>query len=405
MRIRAFTPLRPPADKAHLVASLPYDVVTTDEARALAKDNPLSMLHVVRAEIDLPPNTDPHSDVVYDKAVENFKRLQREGALVREQGPCLYVYEQQMREHTQRGVVALCHVDDYDAGLIKKHEKTRPDKENDRTRLTSDLSANAGPVFLTYRDNAAVRELVANARRGAPVFEFTAPDGIRHAGWRIEGGSELTSAFGHVPAFYVADGHHRSASAARVARQRKAANPVHSGHEDYNWFLCVLFPASELKILPYNRLVHDLNGRTPQDLLSELGACCEVQESAPHSPAKPGQVSMYLARGWHTLTLEAPANADPVSRLDVQMLQQQVLGPLLGIDDPRTSERISFAGGIRGTDYLVKEVDAGRAAVAFSMFPTTVDQLMEIADAGQIMPPKSTWFEPKLRSGLFVHTF
>lgn len=405
MRIRAFTPLRPPADKAHLVASLPYDVVTADEARELAHGNPLSMLHVVRAEIDLAPDIDPHSDAVYAKAVENFKRLQSTGALVREQGPSLYVYQQQMGAHSQRGVVALCHVDDYDAGLIKKHEKTRPDKENDRTRLTSDLSANAGPVFLTYRDHKPVSDLVARVVQGKPDFDFTAPDGIKHTGWRLAGGDAIVAAFKAVPAFYVADGHHRSASAARVARMRRDANPGHTGNEDYNWFLCVMFPATELNILPYNRLVHDLNGRTPEDLLDALGACCEVQESAPPAPARAGQVSMYLARGWHTLTLEPAPGADPVSRLDVQMLQERVLAPLLGIGDPRTSERISFAGGIRGTDYLRKQVDAGKAAVAFSMFPVSVDQLMDIADAGQIMPPKSTWFEPKLRSGLFVHTF
>ncbi|MBX3460933.1 MAG: DUF1015 domain-containing protein [Planctomycetes bacterium] len=400
MRIRAFTPLRPPADKAHLVASLPYDVVTTDEARELARDNPLSMLHVVRAEIDFPEGTDPHSDAVYAKAVENFKRLQSTGALVRESGPSLYVYQQQMGAHIQRGVVALCHVDDYDAGLIKKHEKTRRDKEDDRTRLTSDLSANAGPVFLTYRDHKPVSELVAAIVQTKPDFDFTAPDGIRHTGWRVPGGGDLVAAFKAVPAFYVADGHHRSASAARVARMRRDANPGHTGNEDYNWFLCVMFPAGELNILPYNRLVHDLNGHSPQALIKATGA----KPGAQPSPGATGKVSMYVAGAWHTLTLEPAPDADPVSRLDVQMLQEQVLAPLLGIDDPRTSERISFAGGIRGTDYLRKQVDAGKAAVAFSMYPVSVNQLMDIADAGQIMPPKSTWFEPKLRSGLFVHT-
>lgn len=401
MRIRAFTPLRPPADKAHLVASLPYDVVTTDEARELARDNPLSMLHVVRAEIDLAPDVDPHSDAVYATAVANFKRLQSIGAFVRESGPSLYIYQQQMGAHVQRGVVALCHVDDYDAGLIKKHEKTRPDKENDRTRLTSDLSANAGPVFLTYRDHKPVSELVAGITKAAPDFDFTAPDGIKHTGWRVPGGDELVAAFKAVPAFYVADGHHRSASAARVARMRRDANPSHTGAEDYNWFLCVMFPAGELKILPYNRLVHDLNGHTPEALIKATGAI----PGAEPSPGATGKVSMYVAGAWHTLALEPAPDADPVSRLDVQMLQERVLAPLLGIDDPRTSERISFAGGIRGTDYLRKQVDSGKAAVAFSMHPVSVHQLMDIADAGQIMPPKSTWFEPKLRSGLFVHTF
>lgn len=404
MRIRSFTPLRPTPELAPRVASLPYDVVNTEEARELAAGNPLSMLHVVRAEIDLPPGTDPHSDAVYAKAVENFNNLQSQGALVREDGPSLYIYQQRMGAHVQRGVVGLCHVEDYNNGLIKKHEKTRPDKENDRTRLTGDLSANAGPVFLTYRDDAKISALVAEAMKAAPLFDFTAPDGIQHTAWRVAAPEALVQAFLPVPCFYVADGHHRSASAARVANARAKANPGHTGDEDYNWFLCVFFPGSELQILPYNRIVKDLNGREPEELLDELGFCCEISEYAPPAPKAPGQVSMYLAGRWHGLTLEAPAEADPVSRLDVEMLQQQVLGPLLGIDDPRTSERVEFAGGIRGTDYLKQQVDKHGGA-AFSMYPVTVQQLMDIADAGQIMPPKSTWFEPKLRSGLFVHTF
>ena len=404
MRIRAFTPLRPPADKAHLVASLPYDVVTTDEARELAAGNPLSMLHVVRAEIDLPPGTDVHSDAVYAKAVENFKRLQAEGALERETEPSVYIYQQRMGDHVQRGIVALCHADDYNAGLIKKHEKTRPDKENDRTRLTSDLSANAGPVFMTYRDSAEVTALVNFSVKSPPLYDFTAPDGIQHTAWMVPP-EAMTRAFAAVPAFYVADGHHRSASAARVAAERASANPNHTGDEDYNWFLCVMFPGSELKILPYNRLVHDLNGRSAEEFLSELGFCCELTENAPETPTKPGQVSMYIGGHWYGLTLEPPPDADPVARLDVEMLQQQVLSPLLGIDDPRTSERVTFAGGIRGTSYLKAQVDSAHAAVAFNLHPVTIQQLLEIADAGQIMPPKSTWFEPKLRSGLFIHTF
>jgi uncharacterized protein (DUF1015 family) len=393
------------------VASLPYDVVSTDEARELAGDNPLSMLHVVRAEIDLPPDTDPYSDAVYARAVENFRRLQSEGHLVRERSPCVYVYRQQLvapsdapeqstallRMHVQRGVVALCHVDDYDAGLIKKHERTRPDKENDRTRLTGALSANPGPVFLTYRNEARISGLVEGVAARPPLFDFTASDGIRHSGWRA--GDELVGAFADVPSFYVADGHHRAASAARVARERAAANPDHTGDEDYNWFLCVMFPASELQILPYNRVVHDLNGMTGDELVSAIGS----RQPAIGKPQAP-PVRMYLNGQWHDLEL-TPTAADPVSRLPVQMLQERVLAPLLGIDDPRTSDRITFVGGIRGDDYLRKQVDTGKGAVAFALPPVTVDQLMDIADAGQIMPPKSTWFEPKLRSGLFVHTF
>jgi uncharacterized protein (DUF1015 family) len=404
MRVRAFTPLRPTPEKASLVASLPYDVVSTEEARELAKGNPLSMLHVVRAEIDLPPDTNPYSDAVYAQAVANFRRLQDEGHLVREDGPSLYIYQQQMGEHVQRGVVGLCHADDYNAGLIKKHEKTRPDKENDRTRLTGDLSANAGPVFLTYRDNARVAELVSRAQHAAPLLDFVAHDGIRHTAWRVAGGEALVDAFKEVPAFYVADGHHRSASAARVAHERAKANPNHTGDEDYNWFLCVMFPAGELKILPYNRLILDLNGMTPQELLGQTKAvAAQTSASSPAAPS-PGIAATYLEGQWYEIALKPRAD-DPVSRLDVQMLQDQVLQPLLGIDDPRTSERIRFAGGIRGTRYLEQQVDSGHAAVAFSLAPVTINQLMDIADAGQIMPPKSTWFEPKLRSGLFIHTF
>lgn len=405
MRIRTFQGLRPTPELAPKVASLPYDVVNTEEARKLAEGNPLSMLHVVRAEIDLPDGTDPHSDAVYAKAVENFKRLQSEGALVREGEATLYVYQQRMGDHVQRGVVGLCHADDYGAGLIKRHEKTRPDKENDRTRLTSDLGANSGPVFLTYKDDKEVTAAVEAIIVDAPLFDFTAPDGIQHTVWRAQHADRLAAAFANVPALYVADGHHRTASAVRVANQRAKANPNHTGDEDYNWFLTVMFPGSELKILPYNRAVHDLNGRSAEEMLDEVGFTCEMTDDAAPTPTEPGHVSMYLNGKWHGLKLDAPAEADPVSRLDVQLLQEQILAPLFGIDDPRTSERIDFVGGIRGTDYLKKLVDNGKAGAAFSMYPVTVEQLMDIADAGQIMPPKSTWFEPKLRSGLFIHTF
>jgi uncharacterized protein (DUF1015 family) len=404
MRIRAFQGLVPlPAD-APEVACVPYDVVNAAEAAALAAGKPRSLLHVDRAEIDLPANTDPHSDAVYAKARENFLALQRDGALGRETGPCLYVYQQQMGAHRQRGLVAVCHVEDYDAELIKKHEKTRKDKEDDRTRLIDTLGANTGPVFLTYRDEASVTALVETKVKESPLHDFTAPDGIRHTVWRIAGGEDWIRAFGRVPVTYIADGHHRAASAARVARLRRERNPHHTGTEDYNWFLCVLFPASELKILPYNRIVFDLNGHAPADFLAKVKASFGLVENAPPSPAAVGQVSMYLDGKWHGLRCPVDAKADPVARLDVSVLQDKLLAPLLGIDDPRTSKRVDFVGGIRGPDELVKRVNA-EGGVAFSMYPVTLNQLMDIADAGQIMPPKSTWFEPKLRSGLFVHTF
>jgi uncharacterized protein (DUF1015 family) len=324
--------------------------------------------------------------------------------LLREAGPCLYLYQQQMGKHTQRGLVATCNVEDYDADLIKKHEKTRKDKEDDRTRLIDTLGADTGPVFLTYRDEAAVTTLVNALVKTKPQHDFVAPDGIRHTTWRIEGGAEWTRAFDKVPLSYIADGHHRAASAARVARLRRGRNPAHDGGEDYNGFLCVLFPASELKVLPYNRHVLDLNGLSPSAFLEKVKAVFGLEEGVPASPDATGKVSMYFEGKWRGLRCPRDANADPVSRLDVSVLQDKLLSPLLGIEDPRTSKRIDFVGGIRGTGELEQRVDA-QGGVAFSMFPVSVAELMAIADAGQIMPPKSTWFEPKLRSGLFVHTF
>ena len=404
MRIHPFQGLVPVPALAPEVACVPYDVVNTAEAAALAAGRPHSLLHVDRAEIGLPANTDPYSDAVYARARANFETLQRQGALVRETGPCLYVYQQRMGDHVQRGLVAGCHVEDYDRELIKKHEKTRKDKEDDRTRLIDTLSADTGPVFLTYRDDAAVTALVNAKTKEQPLHDFTAPDGIRHTVWRIAGGQEWVKAFGAVPVTYIADGHHRAASAARVARLRRERNPAHTGAEEYNWFLCVLFPASELKILPYNRIVLDLNGLTPAALLAKVKDLFGLVENANPSPARVGEVSKYLGGKWYGLRCVADAGADPVSRLDVSVLQDKLLGPVLGITDVRTSKRIDFVGGIRGTGELVKRVDS-EGGVAFSMYPVTLGQLMDIADAGQIMPPKSTWFEPKLRSGLFIHTF
>lgn len=383
---------------------MPYDVVNTAEAAALAAGKPDSLLHVDRAEIGLPPNTDPYSDIVYARARDNFLALQKKGVLVRETEPCLYVYQQQMGAHVQRGLIAGCHVDDYDRELIKKHEKTRRDKEDDRTKLIDTLSADTGPVFLTYRDHAPVTALVNAKTKEKPLHDFTAPDGIRHTVWRIAGGAEWVQAFAAVPVTYIADGHHRAASAARVARLRRERNSRHTGNEDYNWFLCVLFPSSELKILPYNRIVTDLNGLSPAELLAKVKTLFGLRENAAPSPAALGDVSMYLDGKWYGLRCVAEVSADPVSRLDVSVLQDKLLGPVLGIADVRTSKRIDFVGGIRGPGELVKRVDAD-GGVAFSMFPVTLTQLMDIADAGQIMPPKSTWFEPKLRSGLVVHTF
>ena len=405
MRIRSYRALRPRPELAAQIASVPYDVVNTAECRALVEGNPLSMLRVARADLEFPDDTDPHSDAVYARAKENFQKLIAAGHLVREAAPSLYIYQQQMGDHVQTGVAALCHVDDYDNNLIKKHEKTRKDKEDDRVRHTGTLSANPGPVFLTYRDQPAIDALVAAATATAPLFSFTAHDGIRHTVWCIAAPESLVAAFKQVPCAYIADGHHRAASAARVARERRAANTAHTGDEDYNWFLTVLFPAKQLRILPYNRLVLELQGRSARQLLGELGRVGAVTPATAPAPAAPGSVHLFIEGQWHALALNPPQGADPVSRLDVSLLQDKVLDPLLGIDDPRTSKRIDFVGGIRGTKYLEDAVNGGRAAIAFSMHAVTIDQLMDISDAGQIMPPKSTWFEPKLRDGLFMHQF
>ena len=405
MRIRAFQGLRPQPELAAQVASLPYDVVNTAEAKALADGNPFSFLHVVRAEIDLPEGTDLYSAPVYAKARENLDKLQADQALVRESGPCMYIYEQEMDGHVQRGLVSVCHIEDYENDLIKKHEKTRPAKEDDRTMLNKTLDAHPGPVFLTYRDDPKVDQLVEAVISGDPFINFVAPDGVRHTIWRVEGGGEFAAAFADIPLTYVADGHHRSASAARVGAERRAANPDHTGEEDYNWFLAVNFPASQLKVLPYNRLVFDLNGHTAGSFLAAVREVAEVTESVDPNPSKIGDVSMFFDGMWYGLTFPTDPNADPISRLDVSKLQDKILDPILAIGDPRTSERIDFIGGIRGTAELEKRVNNGDGPVAFSMYPVTVEQLMDIADVDAIMPPKSTWFEPKLRSGLFVNTF
>lgn len=405
MRIRAFQGLRPNPEVASEVASLPYDVVSTDEARALAEGNPKSFLRVVRAEITLPADTDPYSDTVYEKAKANLESLQEQNALVRESEPSLYVYQQEMNGHAQKGLVCVCHIEDYENNIIKKHEKTRKQKEDDRTALNRTLSAHPGPVFLTYREEAEIDAVVEKTCQQAPLFDFTAPDGVKHAVWKIEGGQELVDAFAKIPVSYVADGHHRSASAARVGKERRDANPNHTGEEDYNWFLAVLFPQNQLKVLPYNRLVFDLNGLSSEAFLEKVKSICEVTEGASPEPDAVGKMAMYLDGKWYGLSFPIDANADPISKLDVSRLQNNILAPFLGIDDPRVSNRIDFIGGIRGTAELEKRVGETPGSVAFSMYPVTVEQLMDIADADEIMPPKSTWFEPKLRSGLFVHTF
>ena len=406
MRVQAFQGLVPAADQVEQVASVPYDVVDRAEAAALAAGNPHSFLHVLRAEIDLPGESDVYSDAVYAKSVENFQKLQDDGVLVRETAPSVYLYRQTMGNHSQIGIALTCHIDDYGEDIIRKHEKTRQAKEDDRTRVVNDLSANPGPVFLTYRENTEIDALVEKITTSdVPVYDFVAPDGVGHTIWKVEGGEDFVNLFGQIPLGYVADGHHRSASAYRVGTQRRAENPNHDGTENYNFFLSVLFPANQLKILAYNRAVNSLNGHSADELIAKIAeAGFEVTETEVKEPTSPRNLSMYLAGKWHAISWPEDPAADPVSSLDVSVLQERILAPFLAVEDPRFSNNIEFIGGIRGTSELEEKVDDGRAAVAFSMYPVTCDQLMAIADAGQIMPPKSTWFEPKLRSGLFVHT-
>lgn len=382
--------------------------MTRAEAFRLAEGNPYSFLHVGRSDIDLPPETDPHDPAVYEAARTALDRFRRDGTLVRDAEPSLYVYELTWRDRVQRGVVGCVHIDDYASDVIRKHERTRPDKEDDRTRHVLTLDAHAEPVFLTYPADGTVDALVERAVRTEPVYDFTADDDVRHRVWSTDDPAAVVSAFEAIPVAYVADGHHRSASAWRAGTERRAANPAHTGSEPYNWFLAVLFPADQVSILPYNRVVRDLGGATPaqvRERLASLGRFDPVPPDAA-APAHSGQFGIYLEGQWHRLTLtpDPTRSDDPVASLDAAMLQERVLGPVLGIGDPRTDPRIDFVGGIRGTADLSRRVDEGEAALAVAMAPVTVEQLMAIADRGGIMPPKSTWFEPKLRSGLFVHT-
>ena len=405
--IRAFQAQRPPRETAAQVAAVPYDVVSTAEARQLAAGNPLSFLHVSRPEIDLPDGTDVYSDSVYDKARVNFEKLKAAAPLSVEETPSLYVYRLRMGEHQQTGIAACCSIDDYDADIVRKHERTRKDKEDDRTRHMVTIRAQTGPVFVTYRGRTQIDEIVARAQTEEPLFEFTAPDGIAHAIWRV-GEAEaqrLIEEFNAVPLIYIADGHHRAASAARARAELQAANPAHTGQEEYNFFLTVLFPADQLRILPYNRVVKDLNGKTPAQFLKEVSTQFEVSDAASPSPLQKSEICMYLAGKWHSLKLPVGTTTpiDPISSLDVSALQERVLDPLLGISDLRTDKRIDFVGGVRGTNALEELVNDGQAAAAFSMYPVTIEELMAISDAREIMPPKSTWFEPKLRDGLLSH--
>jgi uncharacterized protein (DUF1015 family) len=407
--IYPFRALRPPRDKVQEVAAVPYDVVNTDEARALAEGNPLSFLHVSRPEIDLPAGTGLYSDEVYAKARENFDRLKRECPLETEAAPSLYLYRLVMGEHTQTGVAACFSVDEYDRDLIRKHERTRPDKENDRTRHLLELQAQTGPVFLTYRADRRIDALVEAETHEEPLYDFTARDGVRHTLWRAGRPEQLARCFAEVPLLYIADGHHRAASASRARAALREKNPNHTGREEYNRFLAVVFPDDQMQILPYHRVVKDLNGRSPEEFLAAVKGRFDVTDNAnPRGPARAGHWHMYLAGKWYGLNLRdgdsAARSDDPTSALDVSLLQENLLAPVLGVTDPRTDKRIDFVGGIRGTQELERLVDEGRAAVAFALYPTSIEDLLRVSDSGGVMPPKSTWFEPKLRDGILIHT-
>jgi uncharacterized protein (DUF1015 family) len=409
MRFHRFASLLPAPGLAPVVASPPYDVVNRQEARELAEGNPQSFLHVGRSDIDLPDTVDQYDPQIYSGAREALARLVSSGTLVRDPVPSIYLYRLIMGGRAQVGVVGCVHIDDYEQDIIKKHERTRPDKEDDRTRHVLSLEANAEPVFLTFRDESrtsgGLDSLMAGDMGRAPIFDFESVDGVRHTGWRVEQPTQYEEAFAGIPSAYVADGHHRCASAWRAGKELRAKNPGHTGDEEYNWFLAVLFPAAQLQILPYNRLVRDLAGLTPSEFRQRLARVGRITANGPSTPLRPGDVAVFMESSWNTLELTRVPDQgpDPLARLDASLLQNLVLGPILQIGDPRTDKRIDFVGGIRGTEVLEQRVNSGEMAAAFSLFPTSMDQLLAVADAGLMMPPKSTWFEPKLRSGLFVH--
>ncbi len=407
-QILPFNGLLPTPEKAAQVAAVPYDVVNSEEAAVLAEGNPLSFLRVSRPEIEMEAGIDLHCDAVYAKAAANFQRLCKEAPLKVDPEKHLYIYRLKMGDHVQTGIVGAVSAEEYAKGIIKKHEKTRKDKEDDRTRHVMTLRSHTGPAFLTYRDDHEINVMIDELTKADPYFCFTAPDGIVHTLWRVDAkkSQELSKLFARVPYLYIADGHHRSAAAARTAAECAPKNKDHNGSEDYNYFLAVTFPQSQLRILPYNRTVKSLNGLTKSEFFDKVGlhfSIIPTQEQCPHNP---GEFCMYIGKEWFLVRPKFdPAARSVIGRLDVSVLQDDILGPILGIDDPRTSKDIDFIGGIRGTAELIKLVDSGKYAVAFSMYPTTLDQLMDIADAGEIMPPKSTWFEPKLRDGVVSHNF
>lgn len=410
--IKPFKALRPTKQNVHLVASVPYDVINKEEAKQLAENNPLSFLHVTRSEIDMPDNVDVYSKEVYLKAKENLDKLIKDAPLVYDETPHFYIYRLIMNGRAQTGIAATFSVDDYDNDVILKHEKTRKVKEDDRTNHIITTNAQTGVVFLTYRGVNTINNLVNRTMHDvSPDYDFTAPDGIQHTVWVIpeEHNNFIISEFAKIKKLYIADGHHRAKSASRAREEKRKLNPSHTGSEEYNYFIAVIFPSDQLQILPYNRVVSDLNKLSKEDFLNAVSEKFEVSTADEKEPKRQREFCMYLEHQWYllrardsvlaSLSLEKSVG----EKLDVSILQNFLLNPVLGIDDPRTNTRIDFIGGIRGTKELEKLVDTGKAAVAFSLYPVSLDDLMNISDAGEIMPPKSTWFEPKLRDGLLIH--
>lgn len=407
--IKPFRALRPPRELAEKVAALPYDVMDVEEARSMAAGNPNSFLHVSRPEIDLPAEIDPHDEPVYLRGKTNLKEFIERGVLIQDGQDSFYVYRQRMGNITQTGLVVCASVDDYQEGVIKKHEHTRADKEEDRVKHIDYLDANDEPVFYLSRSCGEVEGIIEGVTNGRPEYDFVSDDGVGHTLWVVADRSlieRLIVLFAAIPKLYVADGHHRSAAAGRVRELRRDKNPGHTGNEEYNSFLTVIFPENQLNIMPYNRVVRDLNGCDAAGFIEKISEFFEVSPSAaPVIPAQRHHFGMYLDGNWYSLNAKPTIinEKDTVDRLDVSILQNNLLSPLLGIHNPRTDKRIHFVGGIRGNDELVRLVDSGDYAVAFALYPTSISELIELADQDQIMPPKSTWFEPKLRSGLFVH--
>jgi uncharacterized protein (DUF1015 family) len=405
--IQPFAALRPASGRASDVVAPPYDVLSTTEARERASGRPWSFLRISKPEIDLPADTNPYAPEVYAKGAENLQAMIRAGVLVRDPAPCYYAYRIVMGSHSQTGIVAAASVADYDTNRIRKHEFTRPDKEDDRVRQIDALEAQTGPVLLAYPAAPEVDAILAAASAGAPDSDAEL-DGVRHTLWVIRDPAilaRITAAFDAMPALYIADGHHRSASASRIAAARRAANPGHTGSEPYNFFLSVIFPAHEMRIMDYNRVITDLNGMSAEAFLQKAGAAFSIEPAdAAVKPARPGSFGLYLAGRWYRLDIRRDLiPADPVGRLDVSLLQNNLIAPILGITDPRRDKRIDFVGGIRGLAELEKRVNSGEMALAFALHPTRMQDLMAVADANEVMPPKSTWFEPKLADGLASH--